>query len=61
MTVSATGNFNVGVGACGLEATMMALKIHQSISRGRGMCHFGIVALENSKAQGSKMELSVRK
>ena len=61
MTVSATGDFHVGVGACGLEATMMALKIHQGITRGRGMCYFRIVALENSKAQGLKMELSVSK
>jgi len=28
MTVSATGDFHVGVGACGLEATIVALKIH---------------------------------
>jgi hypothetical protein len=61
MTVSATGDFHVGVSACGLEATMMALKIHQGISRGRGMCHFRIVALENSKTQGLTMDMSVSK
>jgi hypothetical protein len=49
MTVSATGDFHVGVGACGLEATIMALKIHQDISCGGGMSHSRIVALENSR------------
>jgi hypothetical protein len=52
MTVSATGDLHVGVGACGLEATMMALKINQDISRGGGMCHSRIVALENSRRKG---------
>jgi len=40
MTVSPTGDFHVGVGACGLEATMMALKIHQGISCRRRLFHF---------------------
>jgi hypothetical protein len=61
MTVSATGDFHVGVGACGFEATMMALKIHQRISCRRQIFHFVIIALENSKAQGLKMQLSVSK
>jgi hypothetical protein len=52
MTVNMTGDFHVGVGACDLEATMMALKIHQDISGVGGRCHSRIVALENSRRKG---------
>jgi hypothetical protein len=51
MTVSATGSFHVGVSACSLERTILALKINQDISREGGQCHSRIIALENSKTQ----------
>ena len=53
MTVSATGDFHGGVGACSLEGTIMALTMHQSISRGGGRCHFGILHVENSSRKGT--------
>lgn len=52
MTVSATRDFYVGIGACGLEATITALKINQYISCGGGRCHSRIVALEISRRKG---------
>jgi hypothetical protein len=61
MTVRATDSFHVGVSACSLERTTLALKISQDISRGGGMWHFRIVIPKNSKTQGLKMDMSVSK